>query len=283
MPARAELRTQHQKNYKRFIHILKTNIVKIALFRISSADNAKGLEELNSFLASHMVLSVKHELVSNGAIPSWEFCIMYEERNKFAEKEGTRDATDYKEKLPPEQYRLFAAMRVSRNTICEDRNEPSFNMFTNKELASISQLGEVTENTVSQVIGKNRYKKWSKKYAQIFFDTYNKVLAERDERFAESEEEETQKASAAPKAPTDSKADSKADPAEVHVEAPAAPVVAPAAPATAPKAAPAAVAPSDAPKAAPATPPTFAPAAAPAAPVPAPAFPDADVDPTIPF
>jgi len=69
---------------------------------------------------------------------------------------------DYKETLPPEQFEVFARLRTLRKSLAEREGQPVFAIFTNAQLAEISQRGCRTLAEIKAIpgIGESRVAKY---------------------------------------------------------------------------------------------------------------------------
>lgn len=92
--------------------------------------------DLNRFLRSHRVLAVERELVVDGAASYWALCVDFLDSGAEAAAPGG-SKIDYKEILPPEQFTVFARLRLVRKELAEKEGVPVFAVFTNEQLAEM--------------------------------------------------------------------------------------------------------------------------------------------------
>jgi superfamily II DNA helicase RecQ len=110
-----------------------------AFFRIGIGSTADGAEQLNRFLKSHRVIGIRREFVVEGENSSWAFCVEYVDGEPAIER-GRDGKTDYREILPPEQFVVFARLRVLRKELADRDGLPAFGVFTNEQLARMVQM-----------------------------------------------------------------------------------------------------------------------------------------------
>jgi len=85
-------------------------------FTIPIQDPRQAEAELNGFLRSHRVLSVERKWIEGGMSSCWTFCVDYLE-SSGGSREGwnpRRDRVDYRERLSPEDFAVFAKLRFER-------------------------------------------------------------------------------------------------------------------------------------------------------------------------
>lgn len=128
--------------------------------------------QLNAFLASHKVLSIDRRWVDQGSQSFWSFCVDYlpsAKTSKEAVRVEQRDRVDYKEKLAPEQFRVFAALRELRKEIAQAEAVPVYTIFTNEQLAQMV-TSKVTSKTALEKIdgvGEARVGKYGERFVEL--------------------------------------------------------------------------------------------------------------------
>jgi superfamily II DNA helicase RecQ len=129
----------------------------------SAADAAA--DELNSFLNSCRVLSLDRQFVADGAGSFWAVCVSYLP-SKGPEQSPKRAKIDYKEVLGPEDFALFARLRILRKTIAEKEGVPVYAVFTNEQLACMVERRVSTQAAMGDIagIGAGRIEK----YGEVF-------------------------------------------------------------------------------------------------------------------
>ncbi|MBL9172638.1 MAG: HRDC domain-containing protein [Verrucomicrobiales bacterium] len=110
-----------------------------AFFRIGIGSTPDGAEPLNRFLRSHRVVGVRREFISDGENSCWAFSVEYLDGESPADR--SRDGRiDYRETLPPEQFAVFARLRVLRKELADRDGLPAFGVFTNEQLVQMVQM-----------------------------------------------------------------------------------------------------------------------------------------------
>jgi superfamily II DNA helicase RecQ len=116
-------------------------------------------QEMNSFLRSHRVLSVERRWVENGENSAWAFCVDYLESPTHGPglaqngRTGNRNKVDYREKLSPEDFRVFARLREIRKEIAQADAVPVYTVFTNEQLARMVEGRVTTKAGLDSVAG----------------------------------------------------------------------------------------------------------------------------------
>ncbi len=110
-------------------------------FVVPIGEDSEAETQLNAFLATHKVLNVDRRWVDQGSQSFWSFCIDYvpgaKPRTGASGGNEQRERIDYREKLPPEQFRVFAALRDLRKEIAQAEAVPVYTIFTNEQLAQM--------------------------------------------------------------------------------------------------------------------------------------------------
>ena len=108
-------------------------------FTVPASAPAESEAELNAFLRSHRVLSVRKELVSGpkeGAF--WAIAVDYLESGS---RPSGKSSIDYKEVLSEAEFEVFRRLRELRKRLAEAEGKPVYTVFTNAQLAEIAQRG----------------------------------------------------------------------------------------------------------------------------------------------
>ena len=114
--------------------------LRLFILPVKNLDAAEA--EMNAFLRSHRVLTVKKEFVSDGENSFWTFCVEYLESAPGGPG-GTslsgRPKVDYKEVLKPEEFEVFSRLREWRKGVAEKEGVPVYAVLTNEQLAQMVQ------------------------------------------------------------------------------------------------------------------------------------------------
>ncbi len=113
-----------------------------------------GEQELNAFLASNRILSVKKELVCLETRAFWTFCIEYGHSGAAVEKrDGRKDRVDYKDVLNVKEFAVYSRLRELRKKLAEEKGVPAYAVFTNAQLAEMVQRNVRTHKDLSAIAG----------------------------------------------------------------------------------------------------------------------------------
>lgn len=112
-------------------------------------------EEINRFLRGHRVLAIdKHYDDCRGL---WTFAVTYIDGNMPSSgKVSSSEKVDYKEVLSTEEFERFTALRKRRKSIAEAEAIPAFAVFTDKELAEMSRVENLTIKDLLSIEGINK-------------------------------------------------------------------------------------------------------------------------------
>ena len=125
------------------------------------------LDELNGFLASGKILSVRSEVCVKNGSPYLLFIVEYLESGR-PEKERL-PKVDYREKLSDTDFQAFSMLRDLRRTIAEREGVPVYAVLTN------AQLAEMVENRIHSLqdmlqvpgIGQGKLEKYGKEFVDL--------------------------------------------------------------------------------------------------------------------
>jgi superfamily II DNA helicase RecQ len=115
--------------------------IQFRYFMVPTMDTAEAEQELNRFLRSVRVLTVRHEFVQANGSPCWYAAVEYlqggggEEGN---EAKTGRKGKDYREILPPEDFAIYSQLREWRKKRAEQEQVPVYTILTNEQLAKIA-------------------------------------------------------------------------------------------------------------------------------------------------
>ncbi len=111
-------------------------------------------EELNRFLRSHRILQVERRFCEeNGGY--WALLVEYVEGDPSAEAPPAmrRERKDFSESLTEEEKQRYENYKTVRKELAQQHNIPAYLVFTNEELAILSRLPDLNEQTVHGVKG----------------------------------------------------------------------------------------------------------------------------------
>ncbi len=132
-------------------------------------------EELNAFLRTHKVLNVERQLVSDGQLSCWTFCVSYV-RTSISESQGgtpRKPRIDYKEALSEQDFAVFAKLRTLRKSLSEAEGVPAYALFTNEQLAEMVRQRIQTKKGLAQIKGVGEAR--IEKYGDAFLTAMSEV------------------------------------------------------------------------------------------------------------
>lgn len=146
--------------------------MQLNFFTIPIPDSSGFTEELNAFLRGHRILHVQRELVNETGSVSWAICVEYLAAVPGAPSSanGTgKGKIDYREKLSPEDFTVFSALREVRKELAERDGVPVYAVFTNEQIAEM-----VTRRTDSPAalrkiegVGESRVEKYGERFLSV--------------------------------------------------------------------------------------------------------------------
>jgi hypothetical protein len=95
------------------------------------------LTDLNNFLASRRILSVRHELVGRDGKPYLLFVVEFLESGMSQKIPERPPKVDYREKLSEQDFEIFSRLRDLRKEIAEREGVPVYSVFTNAQIAEM--------------------------------------------------------------------------------------------------------------------------------------------------
>ena len=134
--------------------------IKIFTVPILGGDDAN--EEMNHFLASHRIVEVQQELVAG---QYWTFCVRYllgVEKNGKPQSFSKNGKVDYRDLLSDAEFARFSTMRALRKQMAAEEAIPAYSVFTDAQLAAMSQIEELSLSKMQTVdgIGQARAEKY---------------------------------------------------------------------------------------------------------------------------
>lgn len=133
-----------------------------------------GTEEanMNSFLASHRILTVERQFVSNGGNSYWCFCVDFitsvHPSGTAIASHGKKPRVDYREILTPVQFAVFVILRDLRQAIAREESIPVYTVFTNEQLAGMVQANVRTTSDLGALpgVGEGRVLKYGTRFLE---------------------------------------------------------------------------------------------------------------------
>ncbi|MCE5250402.1 HRDC domain-containing protein [bacterium] len=143
------------------------------------------LIELNNFLTSRRVLSVRHELTVKDGSPYLLFIVEFIESGNAHKPPDRPPKIDYREKLSEEDFEVFSRLRDLRKEIAEREGVPVYSIFTNAQIAEMVERRVKTMTSLQDIPGIGAGK--TEKYGGEFLDMCGKLLSDGDREDDETE------------------------------------------------------------------------------------------------
>jgi superfamily II DNA helicase RecQ len=152
----------------------------LRFFVIPIVDSSEPEKELNAFLDSHRVVSVERRFVEQGSQSLWAVCVDFNSGpSGKANSYSSKERIDYREKLTPEQFRVFAQLRELRKELAQKDGVPVYQIFNNDQLARMVVDRATTKAALEKIEGVGEAK--LAKYGSRFLDLLNKSMESQDE------------------------------------------------------------------------------------------------------
>jgi superfamily II DNA helicase RecQ len=137
--------------------------LKLFILPVKNLDAAEA--EMNAFLRSHRVLTVKKEFVADGENSFWTFCVEFLESAPGGPGGASlsgRPKVDYKEVLKPEEFEVFSRLREWRKGVAEKEGVPVYVVFSNEQLAEMVRQRVASQEQLKQIegVGEARVEKY---------------------------------------------------------------------------------------------------------------------------
>jgi ATP-dependent DNA helicase RecQ len=142
----------------------KNGKMQIKIISVPIPYGEEANEDLNRFLRGHRILKVDKQLVQEGGLACWTFCIEYIELSRKAPS-SRKAKKDYKELLPAEVFERFSVLRKRRKAIAQAEGIPAYAVFTDKELVKLAEMEELDLQQMRKVegIGSKKVEKYGQR------------------------------------------------------------------------------------------------------------------------
>jgi len=137
-------------------------------FTVPALDSAVAEQDLNAFCKKHRVVGVDRQWIADGPQSYWALCLTVAEGDGRlpaelrAGRHHGRPKVDYKERLDPAAFTVFAKLREWRKRAALANGVPVYSVFTNEQLAAIVQLPALSLEELAQIpgIGESRLRRF---------------------------------------------------------------------------------------------------------------------------
>ena len=152
--------------------------MQIRIFTVPLFGGEEAVEEMNKFLRGNKVVDITKNLVQQGDVAYWAFCVTYllGAPPKVQQPQGERrEKVDYRNVLDGPTFARFAALRTIRKQLADADAVPAFAVFTDAELAEIAKLEELTPKQMLGIngLGEKRVEKYGEPLCRMFADQAN--------------------------------------------------------------------------------------------------------------
>ncbi len=135
--------------------------MQIKLFTIPCSESNELNEELNRFLRGNKIVNIEKQFYVLNYEAYWSFCITYL-LNQSTPSQEKKEKIDYKEILDEKSFAKFTKLRSLRKVLSEKDAVPAYAVFTDAELALMSQMDEMSGSNLRKIqgIGEKRIEKY---------------------------------------------------------------------------------------------------------------------------
>ena len=144
--------------------------MQLKAFTIPIHDAGGALEEVNTFLRAHRILSVDRHFVQDGANSVWAICVSYlGVAGRPLAAGGKRPKVDYREILSEADFAVFAKLRNLRKELAEREGVPAYALFTNEQLAEMVQRRARSLTAMKEIegVGDARIEKYGAQFLAL--------------------------------------------------------------------------------------------------------------------
>ncbi|MEL7266724.1 MAG: HRDC domain-containing protein [Planctomycetota bacterium] len=109
------------------------------------------LSDLNQFLASHTIVSVQRQWVTDNRGTTLVMLVEYVGKEASASKKASR--IDYRDVFDDADFQAFSQLRALRKQLAEREGVPVYTVFTNEQLAELVRRRVTTPAEMKQITG----------------------------------------------------------------------------------------------------------------------------------
>ncbi|MBQ8222989.1 MAG: HRDC domain-containing protein [Bacteroidales bacterium] len=143
--------------------------MQVKIFTIPCSDSSESNDEMNRFLRGNKIVSVEKQFYVLNGEAYWSLCITYLQGQNTQHQEK-KEKIDYKEILDENSFARFTQLRFLRKSLAEKDAVPAYAVFTDAELALMSQLDDISESNIKKIqgIGSKRMEKYGNMICEMF-------------------------------------------------------------------------------------------------------------------
>ncbi len=150
--------------------------MQYAFYTVPTLGSGEQQELLNKFLRSQKIVKIDKQLVEMSGQFYWAFCITYMPSQPTESSAGlSKEKIDYRNVLDENAFRMFSSLRSLRKQIEQEDAVPAYAVFTDAELAAMTQLETFDIRHVLSINGIGQ--KRAEKYALAMIEAYNNLTS----------------------------------------------------------------------------------------------------------
>ncbi len=137
----------------------------LKFFTVSAVDGGEDETEVNAFLRSHRVLTIRKEFVDHPReSPYWAIAVEYLEGAPL--RKGKTPSIDYRDILNEADFGVFRRLRELRKQLAEADGRPVYTIFTNAQLAEMAKRRTGTKAQLLEIegVGEAKIDKYGEKF-----------------------------------------------------------------------------------------------------------------------
>lgn len=142
--------------------------MQLRFFRVPIPDLGGFADELNAFLRGQRILNVRREVVNESGGACWAICVEYLTSASAGSPPNAsgKGKIDYREKLSPEDFAVFSALRDVRKELAERDGVPVYAVFSNEQIAEIVTTKANTLAALRKIdgVGASRIEKYGERF-----------------------------------------------------------------------------------------------------------------------
>lgn len=144
--------------------------MQIKIFTVPVISGEQINDELNRFLRSQKIVEIDKQVVVQGGVSYWSFCITYLPVAGVAVSEADRrEKVDYKKVLDERTFGVFTMLRTLRKRIADREAIPAYAVFTDAELAEIAKIENPDAKKIRVIpgVGEKKIEKYGAELCQM--------------------------------------------------------------------------------------------------------------------
>ena len=158
---------------------------RYVFFTISAVFPETGAEQLNHFLAQHVIESISEQFVNDGQNSFWSVRVAVvdsadqtRQANNTTSTARKRSSVDYRDLLSPEHFAIYARLRTLRNQLAEQDAIPAYAIFTNEQLSEMAQIKQPSMDAIAQIdgVGEKRLTRYASQFLNVLLNNAENTI-----------------------------------------------------------------------------------------------------------